>query len=327
MISVIICHHQGDFIYKAVESIKKSELVDFEIIVVTSVKDLVIEGVKIIHLPGQPALKRNVGYNNSKGRYLAFFDDDVEVTPDALVNMHIECRKPGVGMVFGKLLNMEFKDRFDEAGGFLTWTGFIWARAESGIKDLGQYDVACHIFAGKSAACMIRSELFNHIGRFDSQMGILGEESDLAWRVWIAGQEVKYVPSSVTFHAFNTKYKPMTFYSHSRVYFNGCRNYITMLCSNLEVRNIIRILPFHLLAWLTSAIGMLFSGKFNASYHIFRGLLWVCTHIDIIKQKRVLVGNIRVMSDVELKPFIFRSPKPSYYLGRFFRYLKVGLHG
>jgi len=329
MISLIFCHHKGRLIDRAIETALKSRKIEFEIIVATSDPTFSYNHpvVKVVQIEGGPAKKRNLALRYSIGEYIAFYDDDVELDMDSLVEMYHVLIRPEVGMVFGKLLNMEHRDRFDEAGGFLTWTGFIWSRAENNLKDVGQYENIEPVFSGKSAACMIKRKVLTSVGAFDTTFGILGEETDLAWRVWLSGYQVLFVPRSVTWHAFNTKFKPIDFYTHERVYYNGCRNYITMLASNLETKNLWKILPIHIICWIVAGTGMFFKGKFRAAFFIFRGLLSIPHNISWIKIKREKVASIRKLTDKELFKTIYRKVNLGYYLNRLFRYWQIGLHG
>lgn len=330
-ISAILCHHKGFLIDKAIESIQKSLEVEVEIIVATSDK-LALErlpqkySVKCVYIEGGPAHKRNVATRYASNDLFAFFDDDIEVTPFALFYM-AESLNNDVGMVYGKLLNMEHRDRFDEAGSFLTWSGFLWARAESGVKDIGQFDQSLEVLAGKSASCLIPRKKFWEVGGFDASYGILGEETDLSWRVWLSNSRVLFVPKSVTFHAFNTKFKPADFYTPKRVYFNGCRNYLSMLITNLEYQNLIVPVFVQTIVWFTAAIGMLVTGKFEAGFNILRGLAVIWTNFPKLIAKRHAVQSHRKISDKELFKFIKRNPSISYYIKRFCHYIKTGKHG
>ena len=329
-ISVIVCHHTGKLIDDFIRSIKDSKSADFEIIVVTSDKEYslkTIKGVRIIYQQfAGPARKRNIGAMFAEGEYLAFFDDDVVVTSRCLRHLvktletHRQC-----GMVYGKLMNMEHRDRFDEAGGFLTKTGFIWSRAGQNIRDVGQFDRDSEIFAGKSASCMIRAELFHKIGRFDEDFGILGEESDLSWRVWLSGHTVMFSYRSKAYHAFNTKFKPVNvFYTSDRVHYNGCRNYLTMLLKNLPTR-LLWIVPIHATIWALAGVCFCLSGKWRYGKNVFRGLWYVIDQWGWIMAKRKSV-QFRVSEDYNVSD-IFLSPGPQYYIQRFLRYVRSGLHG
>lgn len=330
-VSAILCHHKGDFVYKAVESIKSSIGVTFEIIVVTSDDELASNGIRgclVINNYGGPAEKRNVGSRLAKGELLAFFDDDVEIEPDCLKWFVYQLEPKEVGMVYGKLWNMEHRDRFDEAGGYLTWTGFIWSRAGQNDIDFGQFNYNVQILAGKSASCMVKADVFNEVGGFDEDFWILGEETDLSWRIYLRGYSNLFTPAAKGYHAFNTRFKPAReFYTSKRVHFNGCRNYVTMLIKNLEARNLWRILPFHILVWVASGIGMIITGKFGQGLNILKGLGYVARNLPMILEKRRKIQEKRERTDAELWPYIFRRAPKGYYKQRFLRYLSIGLHG
>lgn len=329
MISVIICHHKGrDLLIQSVESLLRSLEVEIEIIVATSDETLIdLAGARIIQIKGGPAHKRNVASRFASGKYLAFFDDDIEATPHALLNMQYDLTMNRAAMVFGKLLNMEHRTHFDEAGSYLTPTGFLWARAESGLEDKGQYQEVEPVLAGKSAACLICRKVFWEVGGFDASYEILGEETDLAWRVWLYGYKVLFSPLSVTYHAFNSKFKPADFYIPKRVYFNGCRNYIAMLLTNLGYPQVIFSVGIQVAVWTMAGLGMLFTGKFQAGIYIFRGLGYVMAHMSHILQKREKVQTNRKISDRELFKLVMRRPPFSYYYNRFVRYISKGIHG
>lgn len=326
-VSAILCHHKGRLIDKAVDSLVKSKHVELQIIVVTSDESYHDDRVKVVFQNGGPAYKRNIGFRFAEHPLIAFFDDDIEVRPYAVYEMAKALDVPTVGMVFGKILNMEFHDRFDEAGSFLTWSGFLWARAESGCKDVGQFETMVPVLAGKSASCCIHRSVFSQVGMYDATYEILGEETDLSWRVWLYGYRVLYVPSSVTFHAFNTKFKPPDMYTPKRVYFNGCRNYLSMLMTNLGDFELQLPIIVQLIVWTMAGLGFIVTGKREAGVNVFKGLFWFFTHLKHILSKRKLVQSKRKVSDKELMPFIRRNPPLSYYTNRFCHYIATGRHG
>jgi len=332
-VNAIICHHRGTLVDNAIESLLKSLEVSLEIIVATSSKPdekrlkKKYPGLTIFFCEGGPAKKRNVATRFATHDYLAFFDDDVEVTPYALFYMSEALRNPSVGMVYGKLLNMEHRNRLDEAGSFLTWSGFLFARCESGIEDSGQFEDSVCVLAGKSAACIVRRNIFWKAGGFDESFGILGEETDLSWRIWLLGKKVMYCPKSVTYHAFNTRFKPLDFYVPRRIYYNGCRNYMVMLIACLEPHNLPIPLLCQTFVWLSAAMGFIVTGKFEAGWNILKAFYYLATNFRSIIKKRKIVQNFRVIPDRELLPMITHNPGFSYFLKRFFHYVQSGRHG
>lgn len=335
-VSAILCHHKGTLIDRALASLLKSKGVDLQIIVATSDETRFLKweknpAIRFVHVKGGPANKRNIAFRFAEYPLIAFFDDDIEVKPWTVSEMAKVLQDDSVGMVFGKLLNMEFTDRLDEAGSYLTWSGFLWARAsangpQSNI-DHGQFDTIEQVLAGKSASCMIHRSVFVKVGMFDPSYEILAEETDLSWRVWLYGYKVLYVPSSVTLHAFNTKFKPPDMYTAKRVYFNGCRNYLAMLMTNLGDLELIVPVIVQFVVWFMAGLGFLVTGKREAGLNVFRGLGWVLTHLGSILSKRKIVQRNRKVSDKDLMPIIRRNPPISYYIKRFFHYIQNGRHG
>lgn len=328
-VSVIVCHHRGDFIYDFIKSIFKSEDVDFEVIVMTSDEELAMVGIRnciVFHNEGLPAAKRNAGARIARGRFLAFFDDDVTVDPLCLYHLR-NTFEESVGMVYGKLWNMEHQDRFDEAGGYLTWTGFIWSRAGQNDKDVGQFNEEVPILAGKSASCMVRTDIFKRVKGFDEDFGILGEETDLSWRIWLLGKTVFYAPTATGLHAFNTKFKPAKeYYTSKRVHYNGCRNYITMLLKNLELKNL-WVVPIHMMIWFFAGLALCTTLKFEQGLNIFRGMIRVGLNFPTILKKRKRIQENRNVDDSDIWPSIFRRAPRGYYRTRLLRYITLGLHG
>lgn len=306
---------------------------EYEIIVVTSDVpsvgrlQLKFPTIKVIEVQAGIARKRNVATRFATGEFFAFFDDDVEVLPYTIFYLFSSLLGHNVGMVYGKLLNMEFRNKLDEAGSFLTWSGFLFARCESGIEDRGQFDQEIEVMAGKSASCIVSRKVFWTVGGFDESFEILGEETDLSWRIWIAGYKVMYAPKSVAFHAFNTKWKPADFYTPARVYRNGCRNYIAMTIACPQIHNLIIPLFCQTFVWLVAGIGMFLTGKYEAGLNIYKGLADVITRLDSIIEKRKFVQNMRRVPDSAIRPFICHDPPLSYYLKRFVHYIKTGRHG
>lgn len=332
-VSVIICNHVvGELLYRTIASIHAQKKVSYEVIVLTSSEELADVGLKgciVIHSTKGPAEKRNIGAKLAKADYLAFCDDDVDLSDYCLYELHKGLSEsPEIGMVYGKLWNMEHQNRFDEAGGYLTSTGFIWSRAGQNDIDDGQYDDPVPVLAGKSASCMVKKSVFNEVGGFDEDFYILGEETDLSWRIWLRGYAVYFDHMATGYHAFNTKFKPVEkHYTSSRVQFNGCRNYITMLIKNLEARNLWRILPIHVAIWLGAGLVMLITGKVREGINILRGLVYVVRHLRGILRKRGRIQITRRVSDRDIWPLIFRRAPRGYYKTRILRYVTLGLHG
>lgn len=330
-ITVIICWHTGELLKRCIESLNHQTHVTFECYVVCDDHppfELPSWAWILLSKDG-PAGKRNLAASKAKGKYLVFLDDDVELSPHCLYQLKRGLEeRPQSAMEFAKILKMDRRDVFDDCGSWLTPTGFLWSRAGNNLKDVGQYDEPCRILAGKSATCIVRRSAFNDVFGFDPAYFILGEETDLAWRMWLFNTEVWYNPRAQSWHAFGTSLKPkQEYYSLERIHYHGCKNYITLLVTHLSWPKLLTILPIHLSIWIASIIGFLIRGEWERGWNILRGLTYCSRRWKIIMRKRMVLQSTRRISDKALLPHITRNPQAIYYVSRLWRYMLQGLHG
>ena len=329
-VDVIVCHHTGSLIDRCLKSVSESYSngLDIHPVVVTSTSVIFKGAVTYRNFDG-PAHKRNLGMTYTIGEYAVFLDDDVEVSPYCIWNLVKEMEeRPNCGMGFAKILNMERRDEFDDCGSWITPTGFLFSRAQNHQKDNGQYDAPCPVLASKSATCIVRRDVFYKAGGFDKDYYILGEETDLAWRIWLTGYQCWYFPSAKSWHAFGTSLKPKDqYYTLSRIHFHGCKNYINMLLTNLSTRRLLCILPIHSCIWVVSAVGFALKGQLKRSWLILSGIFWNITNLRNTLRKRRRIQQGKKVSEVDFWSLVSFSPPLEYYWNRIFRYVGQGLHG
>lgn len=290
------------------------------------------ERITLLFMEDGPAAKRNLIAARSRSPYLIYLDDDCEISPYTCYEFVRWMEEhPRCGMVFGKIYKMAEGRRreLDAAGSWITWTGFLWDRAGNQQRDHGQYDTPTRCLSSKSATCIVRRSTFHTVGGFDSTYYILGEETDLAWRVWLRGWEVWYVPTAVSWHAFGCEsLKPRAdYYTIRRTMTYGCRNYLSLLWTNLGTWKLTTILPTHVCAWIISAMGFAIRGDPKRAVAIMQGLYEALRRMSYLQRKRHYTQSTRVCSDRQLFPIICYSTGFSYYLKRLWRYWTTQLHG
>ncbi len=336
LVSVIIVNRNGIELVKAcVRSVLANNYNNFEVIFVDNasndgslelVKRIFAEDLrlKIIENPGSlgPAVGRNVGARHAKGEYLAFLDNDTEVDKNWLIEfLKVLEKDKTIGAAQAKLLCMD-TNFYDCAGDYLGPLGFLIERSR-GQEDIGQFDYVTDILSAKSAASIIRRDLFERIGGFDGDFYMYLEETDLSWRVWLAGFRVVFVPSAVVYHAFNTPKKDFKkYYPKYIVRYYGCRNYISTLIKNLELKSLVRFLPLHISCWLLLSIFFAFKAGFEDAFYILKGIGWNFINLGFLFTKRYVINTkIRVVRDRQILSKVMDKRRTSYYLGKAFAYL------
>lgn len=136
----------------------------------------------------------NAGIHASSGRYLAFTDDDILVTPD-----WVQCI-------------VDYLDQHPEAGCvggmvklFNTADAPITINTSTVLAVIDHASFTPHNTPILGCNTAIRRSLLNSIGLFDLELGVgtptrSGEDVDLVYRVLKSGLEVHYVPAIVVFH-------------------------------------------------------------------------------------------------------------------------------
>lgn len=311
-VSIVICHFTGDLIDRCLKSL---EQIKTEKIVVTSSYLFHHHPSTTLTLiyPNNPALKRNKGVFFSAGEYIVFLDDDVEVEEDCIIQMaYYLDRNSDVGMVYATLYKMDNHDKLDTSGSFFTWCGFLNETYERRTE-------AIPILSGKSACCMVRKDIFDEVGGFDEDFVIYGEETDLSWRIWLAGYKVMVLPWAIAYHAFETSLKPRSYYNQYFIHYHGCKNYLTMLIKNLPARKLY-IVGINAFLWFIMGCALWLRNRQGGRW-IFKGLLYNIRNFGYLWSKRSKVKRYSNNFPKNKNPSLF------YYFERFKDYLIHRLHG
>ncbi|MGV8121882.1 MAG: glycosyltransferase [Candidatus Xenobiia bacterium LiM19] len=100
VLSIIIpCFNDGKYILEAIESVEKTISINYELIIVNDgstdeatsriINELEIKGYRVIHLHNLgPSAARNIGIQNSKGKYILPLDADNIIKPD-FINLSV----------------------------------------------------------------------------------------------------------------------------------------------------------------------------------------------------------------------------------------------
>jgi len=312
LVSVIVVNFNGrDFLKILFPSLLKTNYEKFEIILVDNASsdgsieyvrgNFKDERISIVENDKNygPAAARNIGFKKSGGEYIVFLDNDTEVDGEWLVELvKVFESDSKIAVAQCKLLNMVERNRFDHAGDYLTPLGILYERSHQGI-DRGQFNKTEDIFSAKSAATMIRSQVYKELGMYDSDYFIFMEETDFCFRVWLAGYRVVFVPRAIVWHAYGTLLKESKkYYTSYMIRFYGCRNYILTLLKNLSIGSLVKILPLHILTWIILSLIFLLKEKRKDSILIIKGISWNFFNIkSTIKKREIIQNKIRKVKD------------------------------
>lgn len=260
-------------------------------------------GIRVIQLDKNYGFA--AGYNRAldglEEKYIALVNTDIELTKgwlDPIISI-LE-QNPDVAVCQPKIRDAKNRRMFEYAGacgGFIDALGypFCIGRILNDIEeDRGQYNHTREIFWSSGAAFVIRRELFEQAGGFDSDYFAHQEEIDLCWTLKRAGYRIMVVPQSIVYHEGGATLP----YNNPRKVFLNFRNNIATMVKQLPGWRLILTLPVRLILDLLACINFLTQLKFRNALAVIQAygalLLW----LPRLLQKRYALNerlrNIRI---------------------------------
>jgi GT2 family glycosyltransferase len=134
--------------------------------------------------------------------WLWFIHDDCAPANTALAELlrAIEDR-PHVAIVGPKLRGWYDRTHLLEAGVSIAGNGARWTGLEIREYDQGQRDGIRDVLSVSTAGMLVRREVFEELGGFDSNLSLFRDDVDLGWRARVAGHSVIVATDSVAYHA------------------------------------------------------------------------------------------------------------------------------
>ncbi len=240
----------------------------------------------------------NCGYAGGNNIGANYADGDIVIVanPDTLMNPRwlLELIKPfyydpSLKATTSKIM-VYGQERINTCANLSHFTGVTFCRglneAPSGFS--AQEEVG----AVSGCSFAIRGSAFRELGYFDPDFFLYLEDTDLSWRLRLAGYRIKYAPSSVLHHKFKLTVSPQkVFYLE--------RNRYRMLLKSYGLKSLLIISPSLL---LTEAITWGYA-IINGRTHIIgklRAYLWAARSLGKIMVKRREVQKSRKVGDGEL---------------------------
>jgi GT2 family glycosyltransferase len=134
--------------------------------------------------------------------WLWLLHDDCAPTSTALEKLLAAIQeRPQVVMAGPKLLGWHKRTHLLEVGVSIAGNGARWTGLENSEYDQGQHDGIKDVLAVSTAGALIRRDVFEELGGFDSELALFRDDVDFGWRARVAGHSVIVATDAIAFHA------------------------------------------------------------------------------------------------------------------------------
>jgi len=311
-VSVIVVNwNKKELLERCLESLKNQTFRDYEVIVVDNgstddspamIRERFPE-VRLITLDQNTGFSvgNNHGIRAAQGELIAFLNNDTEVDPHWLEELHRPLLAHSeVGSCASKMLFFKQRDMINSTG------QVFYARGEGRDRgwmehDSGQYDEASFIFGASCGAAIYRKSVLDEIGYFDEEFSpAYFEDVDLSFRGQLAGYKCLYVPKAVVYHHGRST---LGAFSSQRVYLcerNGFYVLVKNMPRKLVVKYAGKILAF--------SIALLFLRTIQVrGLSCLAGRLAAMKRLKLMLKKRRRIQTMKRVSDAYIDSVVSKK--------------------
>lgn len=233
----------------------------------------------------------NLGAEHATGEVLAFVNPDTRAEPNWLAELvRPLVRDRSIGITTSKIVRMDARDTINACGNDISLSGITTCRAAGETASVILIDEDVPAVSG--AACAIRRDLFLRLGGFDNQFFMYLEDTDLSWRVRMAGYRCRLAARSVVAHDYSFQ---LTAMKTERIE----RNRYLMLAKNLSFRSLIVLIPAFL-AGEVATWGWALSHGPRHTIAKTKAIGWMLAHLRLVLAMHARTQATRRVSDATL---------------------------
>ncbi len=214
--------------------------------------------------------------------------DDCEPAPDALEQLLLAATETPAAAILGPKV-MDWTDRrvILEAGVAIDRAGRRITGVEPREVDQGQHDGDRDVLAVSSAGMLIRRDVWDQLGGFDTGMRLFREDVDFCWRAQAAGYRVRLVTGAVMYHAEASARNRRQTSAAPRPRREDRRNALTTLVGNMPAGPMLRAGAGNLLLSVLRTLFYLVAKRAGAAADEFAALLSVTAHpLRVLRARR-----------------------------------------
>ncbi|MFM7064000.1 MAG: ribose-phosphate diphosphokinase [Actinomycetes bacterium] len=211
VVAVVVTHDPGPWFEEALTSLVTQDYPNLSVLVLDNAS--AVDPTPRIAAVAPRAFVRRLDDNRGPGHAVnvastmvegaPFFlvcHDDVALAPNTVRLLVEEAYRSNAGVVGPKLVEWDRPEALLAVGMGADRFGVPFPLCERGELDQEQHDAVRDVFFVPGACFLIRSDLLSAVGGFDEEITLHGEDTDLCWRIHLAGARVLVAPAARVRH-------------------------------------------------------------------------------------------------------------------------------
>jgi GT2 family glycosyltransferase len=243
-----------------------------------------------------PSATRNAGIKAADGKYIVFFETDMEAEPNWLREMvRVLDDNSSIGAVQSKVLDINRRDLIQAVG--VRYVPHIFWVISLGFGEKAELLNSSEEVSIGAVGSVVRRQVLEEVGGFDEKLVHNIDDIDLGWRIWLAGYRIISVPQAVTYHwtskpsAVREKATPGL---RSEFHFNKVPR---VFLKNYEIKNLIRYIPWALGILFLRGLANLLRGNLKPLAGFLMACVWNIRVLPDTLRERRRIQAIRKVSD------------------------------
>jgi len=240
------------------------------------------------------------GYERARGELIVLLNNDTEVDPRWLEELHKASREyPSAGSFASKMLLFDERKRIDICGFAMTEAG-LTIDLGRGELDGQEWSEPRKVFGACAGAAAYRRSMLEDVGFFDHDFFGTYEDGDLSFRAQLRGHECVFVPGAVVYHRLTATMKSYP----ARQAFLSQRNIEFVYLKNMPLGLMLRSLPQRVLYEFGGAA---YFFKQGAGMAFLRAKLGVIRQLPVVLRKRRQIQRRRTLTNGQLRALMQKN--------------------
>lgn len=320
LVSVVIVNYNGKgFLRECCASVLGSDYPLFEVVLVDNastdksideVRDLYGGDRRLKIIASAENLLYTGGYNRGirscSGDLIVCLNSDTEVDSAWLRHIVGVMEDPAIGAAVPKILVYgSDPQRIDYAGAGIDRYGFAVGYG-AGELDSEDYAQIRDVFYAGGTAMVLKRAVIDQVGVFDEKFGMHWEETDLSWRIRLAGYRIVVIPAAKVYHKGSLTMKRYS--SKPDVSWYIKKNRLAGLIKNYSPANVFTKVPVLILIYACIFFRELIIVRDTRSaLSTLRAIGWNIAQLPyLMRMRRHVQRDIRSVGDAQIVRYMYQ---------------------